>query len=208
MTEIERAEQTLAALQDKRAKWIARGTELADERTSVAFNAHTGTDPKVRQKLDSLHAQIGKHESELLSIDAAIAEAETRLAVAQRSAAIAADKEQAGRLLEELECFEACARALDENLKAVIRNAHTMEECLIEMNRLGCANPSRAQFDTFGSIAVTTALMSTPWARSFQRLAPNQRQSFSNLVENWSRIIRSNAQQRLGGETPQKRRAA
>jgi len=42
MTEIQKAEAVVTSLEAKRAAWIQKGTELADERANVALSAHTG----------------------------------------------------------------------------------------------------------------------------------------------------------------------
>jgi hypothetical protein len=204
MTEIEKAEQTLFTLQSKQRDLARNAVELADERQRISFAAHADEDAKARKRLDEITAATVAHQSEMASIEAAIAQANVNLDVAQHNAAIESDRAQAGQLLEELEVFQRCAEALDANLAAVVKNARTMADTLTEMNRLG-AGPSRSQLDSLGGRAILTQMMLTPWARSFEHIAPNQRATFTTLVEDWSRLIRSNAVQRLGGAMPPKR---
>jgi hypothetical protein len=197
-TEIEQSEQTLANLQTKRDDWVRRGTELADERSSVAFAAHTGSDQKARAKLDRLNSEIATHASELASLDSAITEANSRLTVTKHNAAVAADREQAQELAEVLETFVECGREIDAVLAIIIEKSKLMEKTLLRMNALGAASPNRNQFETFGALALHTALMQTPWAREFRHLAPRERRTFIEMVDGWLPIVEANIDARLG----------
>ena len=72
------AERVLAELEAKRAACVTRGTDLADERASVALAAHTG-DAAARKKLDALNRESAEHASELRSIDEALKAAAVKL---------------------------------------------------------------------------------------------------------------------------------
>jgi hypothetical protein len=196
-TDIEKAGHTLAALQTKREDWIKRGTELADERSSVAFNAHACGDQKSRAKLDKLNTEIATHASELASLDSAIAEANSRLANAKHNAALAADREQATELAEVLETFVECGRGIDAALTIIIERSRLMEKTLHRMNQLGAHSPNRNQLETLGALALHTALMQTPWTREFRHLSPSERRTFNQMVDAWLPIVEANITQRL-----------
>jgi hypothetical protein len=196
-TEIEKAEATLAKLEDHRRHLIQKATELDAERQKIAFSAHTG-DQKARQRLDRINAETASHQSELLSIDAAITEAQSRVEAAHRQAAIEADREQARKLVQELEAFEACGDKLDELIGDFVKYSFALERTVSEINALGCPSPSHAQLDALGARALLTALNKTPWAREFSPLPPNERRTFASLIEAWSPQIRSNIDGRLG----------
>jgi hypothetical protein len=178
-TDVEKAEHTLAALQSKREDWIKRGTELADERSSVAFNAHACGDQKSRAKLDKLNTEIATHASELASLDSAIAEANIRLATAKADAALAEDRAKAEQLADTLSEFMQHAADIDMALATAVESSIKLEQALIKMNALGASSPNRNQLETIGELALHTALMRTPWARAFRHLPPNQRRTFS-----------------------------
>jgi opacity protein-like surface antigen len=57
---IEKAEATIAALEQKRLKVITAGTELQDERANVALAAHTG-DAAARKRLDEINSDLAVH---------------------------------------------------------------------------------------------------------------------------------------------------
>jgi hypothetical protein len=42
-----------------------QGTELQDERTSLAFSAHANNDAKAKSRLEEVHGLIATHASEL-----------------------------------------------------------------------------------------------------------------------------------------------
>ena len=200
MTEIEKAEEILANLQAKQRGLASKAVELADERQRISFAAHANGDAKARKRLDEITAATVARQSEMASIEAAISEAEKRLAEAQRNAAIAADRQQAEQLSKEWQCFAATARKLDEHLKQVVALTRVLEETVREMNKLGAASPSQAQVNSLGSRAITTALMSTPFARSFEHLPPRERQTFTGLAEGWSVMVRQNIAARMGAD--------
>jgi predicted glycosyl hydrolase (DUF1957 family) len=200
MTKIEEAEKTLAALEDKRKQLVQKATELADERQRISFAAHAGGDAKARKRLDEINAATVSHGSEMESIQAAIVEASRRVEAARHDAAIAADREAASELAEQWKLFVEHAKALDKALAGVTEHGHALEAILTQVNALGAASPSRAQLDSLGARALMSALQKTPWAREFSPIAPNERRTFSALVESWGASVRNNVAARLGNK--------
>src|SRR5207302_628746 len=78
MNDIEQAEKTLVALRSKRDALVAHGVALGEERTQLAFGAHTGDD-KARKQLDAVNREAALNDAEQRSLGCAIAEAENRL---------------------------------------------------------------------------------------------------------------------------------
>jgi hypothetical protein len=62
---VKEAEAVVAQLEQKRIKCVARGTELADERASIALLAHADNDAKARKRLNEINSEIAVHSSEL-----------------------------------------------------------------------------------------------------------------------------------------------
>jgi hypothetical protein len=199
-TDVEKAEQTLARLDDKRRALVQRATELADERQRISYAAHAGNDKKSRQRLDEITAATVAHQSEMASIESAIAEATNRLATAKHNATLAADREQAIELGEVLETFAECGRDIDAALTIIIERSRLMEKTLHRMNALGAASPNRNQLETLGALALHTALMQTPWTRDFRHLAPGERRTFNAMVDAWYPVVEANIASRLGNE--------
>jgi hypothetical protein len=197
MIVIENAEKILANLQTKQRDLARKAIELTDERQQIGFAAHTG-DQKARQKLDKLNAAIVVHQSETASLEAAINEAQRRLDAAKHEAALAADREQAHELVQVLGQFTECCRLIDDALADIVTEGNRLEVLLGKINSLGCGNPNRAQLETLGALALHSSLMQTPWRREFRHLAPNQRQSFTGMIEAWHTAVSRNIEQRIG----------
>jgi chromosome segregation ATPase len=192
MTEIERAEQTLASLEDKRKALVTKATELADERQRVSYAAHTG-DAKARQRLDKINIETATHTSEQASIEAAIIEANTHLAAAQRNEAQTADKAKVQQI-----------SALNAQLKEQLEDAHdaftdaissvlTAKELLSQLHGLGVASPSDNMFRINVVIAVKTVIQQLPSMYindfEFARLSPGQKKQFKQLADAWCNQI-------------------
>jgi hypothetical protein len=93
-SDVEQAEKTLVALRSKRDALVAHGDELGEQRQHVAYGAHTG-DAGARKKLDTINREAVLHDSELRSLDAAIAEAAERVKQAQAAEVQAANRQKA-----------------------------------------------------------------------------------------------------------------
>jgi hypothetical protein len=94
MSEIEQAEGIVANLQKKREALVARGVELGEQRMKLAFGAHTG-DEAARKKLDAINREAALQDSELRSLDAAVAEALKRADAAHQAEARKQEQERA-----------------------------------------------------------------------------------------------------------------
>jgi hypothetical protein len=86
-TAIDTAAETLGRLQQKRAGFVARVAEISHERQAIGFAVHSDGDPKARKRLDALYHEAVSVDGELLSLDAAITEAQRRLTAARRDEA-------------------------------------------------------------------------------------------------------------------------
>jgi len=91
-TEVDKAETTIATLEDKRKHLNQRAIELADERNKIAFGAHVENDAKARKRLDAINLELATMASEQSSVDAALVEAQSRLAIAKQAEARTADR--------------------------------------------------------------------------------------------------------------------
>jgi hypothetical protein len=198
MSEVENAEKTVRDLEDKRRALIQAATELADERQRVSFAAHTG-DGKARSRLDQINVAVAAHASEMVSIEAAITQANANLDAARRDAAAAADRANAEQLRQHLKEFVECGLILDDCFADFRETAIKMQKLLTEIHGLGCAAPSDALFRVNCDLAFKTAVMGTPfWSQDFPTLGHGQKKSFKGLVEAWSANVESNIAARLG----------
>jgi hypothetical protein len=195
MSDLEVAEHVVADLEAKRAAAIRRGTDLADERASVALRAHTG-DKQARTKLDQINAALAVHASELASLDAAIGVANAKVGEARVAASKAADRAAAQRLRAVTKEFVDLGHELDGALSDLADIADAMMVKLGHVHRHGSPVPSHEQLDSLGYRCLLTALSKTRWARRFERLAPSERRNFADLVDGWAKLIEANIARR------------
>src|SRR5262245_32350061 len=93
--DVQKYQEALGRLQDKRTKLIERTSKLTEERSAIAFAAHATDDERAQRRLKQIHADIVSQESELASIDSAIATAAERLRLAEHEDAQAQDRQAA-----------------------------------------------------------------------------------------------------------------
>ena len=199
MTKVAEAEASIKSLEDKRQHLIQQAVELASERDRVAFDAHSGNDPKARKRLDAINIATATHTSEMSSIESAINVANARLVAARADESRAADRAQALQLREKLKRFSELGSIIDDCFADMNSAAAEMKDTLVQMHQLGATAPSHDQMRVLGALALKTALMGTPWSKEgFEYLAPNQRRSFRDLVSGWERMLTPHIDARIG----------
>jgi DNA repair exonuclease SbcCD ATPase subunit len=199
--DIEQAEHVLNNLRQKREVLIARGHSLDAERTKLSFSAHTG-DKAARQKLDKLNAEAALHDSELRSLDSAIAEGTARVERARQAEERAQGREIAKELLKRAARLVELAQSLDDAAAIRVECSRVISEELQTMRQiahgLGVFLPSEQQFLSLGSRAEVTSLMEMPFHRIVERIAPNERRSHSSYVQPWRDAIAKGCAALLG----------
>lgn len=190
-------EQTLQQLEAKRAKLVERGAELPELRRGASYLAHVQNDAAARRALDAVNAESATHASELQSIDDAIAAAKNKVLIAQAFEADIADRARAARALELLGAFRECGHELDDAFRAIAEKGNLLGGLLGQLHAAGVRNPTGEQLDVLGHAAMATAIMATPWARRYRHLAPNQRQTFRGLFDNWAAGIENRLRAQL-----------
>jgi hypothetical protein len=206
-TEVEQATTTLNSLLDQRDELVARAAKFNADRQAVAYAAHTG-DKTAQDKLRKLNDETVLHNAKLEGIDAAIAEANSRLASAQRNEAATSDREQAEALRAKLNRFVELALLCDDCILDFLGAAKELQSTLDDIHALGCASPNSAQMRVLATLAIKSFVMQIPWtAKEWEHLAPNQRKTFRELAENWAAQISQHINTRLG-EQPNKTEAA
>src|SRR5205814_312151 len=122
--DVSKAERVIAELRGKREAMIAHATEVANERSALAYAAHAGDDSKARGRLNEINRELAVHDSELRSLDAAIAEASKRLEAARQAEALAADRKlaaEARKIAAEVgERFRRADKHLSDALKELL----------------------------------------------------------------------------------------
>jgi hypothetical protein len=173
-------------LEKKRTAAVQRGAELADERASVALAAHTG-DQQAAEHLQEIHQAIAVHGSELASLDAAIRAAGEKVEAAQSARAVEVRKLDAIKLRTASRTFFAQCKKIDATLDALVNTLYDVEPIRQQLDALG-VGPSLEQFRVLGERPILLALADTDFeGRIGRRLAPNERMTFTQLAEAWTR---------------------
>jgi hypothetical protein len=145
------ARDTLAALDVKRAQLLARGAELPELRRAAAFAAHVEKNAESRRVLDWVNSEVASYDSELASIDDAIAAAKNKILIAQAFEAAAADRARAREALEILVAFRKAGHDLDDALRIVGERGRALNDLVSKLHRSTNAQfPSWDQIDALG----------------------------------------------------------
>jgi hypothetical protein len=199
MTDIAKAEATVSELQRKRAAAVLRASELSDERSRCSYGAHVQHDPESRKRLNEINSELAVHDSELRSIDAAIAEAERRKQQAQATEAAAARAADAEKLAELAQAMCECGRDLDNALFCLVTSGEALSGLVDKIHSLGVGHPNHAQMLSMGERCIGTVLMQTVWSRAFSPIAPGERRTFAETTAAWAQMIEG-AAERVAGE--------
>ena len=138
------AEAAIARLEGKRSELLARGTELATIRASVAYKALNDDDPVAREALGRVNKETGQLGAEVASVDAALVTARQRLEAAQRHEAKQADRAKAVELRAAAKQFEQHAAGVDSALEVLVASCNGMQDALTAMHRCGTNFPTDA----------------------------------------------------------------
>jgi hypothetical protein len=190
MTDVEAAEKIVRDLTEKRDLTEARIAGIADERKPLAIAVHVDGDHKARKRLDTINAEAATIAAELEGLDAAISEANARLATAVLAEAERADRENAKHL--HLLCLELSehGKRLDGVMSTLRVEAQAFRDTLNAIHARGCNFPSHGLADVNARNAIMTGLMATPW--KIEHLAPGERRSFDKIVSGWVSRIEAN----------------
>jgi hypothetical protein len=191
------AQGILADLEQKRADAIKHGTELADERASVALAAHTG-DEQAARRLQDIHQAIAVHGSELASLDAALRAAGAKVEAAQAALVFERQKVDAIKLRQVSRAFVIQMKKVDKALDELVNGLYDVEPIRQQLDALS-VGPSYEQFCVLGERPILLALADTVFeGRIGRRLAPNERMSFTQLATAWMRQHEVTAARMLG----------
>jgi predicted translin family RNA/ssDNA-binding protein len=184
MNDIEQAEHVLNNLRQKREHCVKRGRELTDERAAIALAAHTG-DKAASKRLQEINAALALHNCEIESIDAALAEATKRLAVAQAAEAHAVQAAKAAECAKVVDELAPVFGYVDKHFKAVVDGLLAIEMGFAQLRAHGVTHPTDVQVRLGVVTAIHTWAMQMPknWHSELRDgmrfLAPHERRDFS-----------------------------
>jgi hypothetical protein len=180
------ATQALDDLQAKRAALIMRAGEYDEERKKIAYAAFSSRDAEAAKRLNNLREQAVRFDFELRDLDNALEVAHIRVADAQADLdRVLADQRQQD-IAGELQSVVEYAGRADQALAAFVAAIRDMTDRLYETRRLGADNPSHAQLETLGWLALCTAFENTLFRRRVDRVPPLSRTTFTAFASKWA----------------------
>jgi hypothetical protein len=198
--EVNKAERICSDLQDQRQKLLDKIKTLGEQREQVSYAAHTG-DKAAKAKLDRINVESSTIGHEVVGVEAAIAEADRRLAAARKAEALALDHERATQIAELSAKFKEELGNADDALSDAVSSILEARKLLEEMHTLGVTSPTDAMFRINAVAVLKTSLQLLPNAYvndfEFMRLAPSQKKSFRPLADAWGATIANQIAARL-----------
>ena len=198
------AAAAITRLEGKRSELLARSTELATIRASVAFKALSEDDASARATLDRINKETGQLGAEGASLDAALATARQRLEAAQRHEALAANRARAQAIRSEWSATEKDFADLDQGLNLAADATRRLFERYGTMQQHGLKPPP--QLTLMLSDVVVSYLMAMPpplWRQfnhqGLEHLPPNRRRNAASLRSGWGSQAERQAAA-IGGE--------
>lgn len=188
---------TLEELKLKKAELSERRNTLAadlatkqDARASLAFDAELGVESAKRQ-IAELTTAAAKLESELKTVDAALAECARRVSGAEAAERGEVERENARAALALLETFRKRGAALDAAFSAAIAEYVALSDEFRRLNALGFAPTTVALVKANMQRAAATKLMFTDLQGEF--LAPHVRRDFVTSIDGWAAAVAARA---------------
>jgi hypothetical protein len=200
-TDVEKAEATLRDLEHKRMALVESRAADDAKRRAVAFAAHSDDGDKAsRAALDKLNAASVRFDSELRSIEDAVAVAQDRLQQARAAEAQEVDREHARELKKLVGDLLEHAAVVDDALADLVTASNQLTECFNRLSEIGIKQPRQEQLAVMLNLSILTSLGQTPplVRRYFQTLAPSEKRNFPAVMASWCENLTRDADQLLG----------
>jgi hypothetical protein len=183
---------------------------LRSVRTMIKNSRRSATRPTPATKTppkESKPSTPEKRESEIQSVDFAIAEATKRVQQARAAETQAQARNVAKEILKRADRLVALAQTVDDANRVRVAGLRAIADELTEMRSLAHGIsvfvPSHDQLTALGSRAEHTAGMQTPFAREIaEHLPPNHRRDHMSYVAGWRDTIAKSAAALVGEDKP------
>jgi uncharacterized coiled-coil protein SlyX len=179
-----KARETLADLVTRLASARLDGTTRTKERGQLAFDALSGRVPEAVKRLEQLHVEVTHHDSVIKSLEAAVAEAHVRVSDSEEALRALQGALNAQRVLQHLDALREHAEALDVAASNVLDGYHSLRDQLRSIRALGCHHPSETLSAAASRRALQAAFSQTDLEVG-DLLRPNERRSFTQVVNTW-----------------------
>jgi chromosome segregation ATPase len=193
---VEAASATLANLEQQRSDGLQRKADLAEQRQAIAFAAATGNE-MASKSLAALNQQTYQLSLDIENLDAAIAEAERRIAAAEAAAHLEDLREKARAARVFLEDQRKSGEDASQALEAFVTTFEKFLSIGDELRRLvGNAAPSRDLVRVYATRAIQTALYRIRLHSDV--IPPNEQRSLAYYSARWSEQIEAGIGRMLG----------
>jgi hypothetical protein len=185
-------EEIVATLEEKLSQAKARQMAISGERKAVSLAAHMGSEGD-RARLDQLNHEGAILSGEIESLEAAITDAQTRIADARAAAALEAERQKRQAIVRLIDELREHALKIDDLWRQSISEYLLLQGKLHDIAQSGVGRPSLHQVQSACRRALISAFIGTPL--QFQQLAIGERHTVSNLVGSWARNVEAWARQ-------------
>jgi hypothetical protein len=186
------SDEIVATLEEKLSQARARQMAISGERKTVSLAAHMGSADD-RARLDQLNQEGAILSGEIESLEAAITDAQTRIADARAAAALEAERQKREATVRLADELRGHALKIDDLWRQSIAEYLLLQGKLHDIAQSGVGRPSLHQVQSACRRALISAFIGTPL--QFQLLAIGERHTVSNLVGSWARNVEAWARQ-------------
>jgi hypothetical protein len=182
------AEEVIGKLTAKKAAVLKRVDEIATERAARSYDALAQDDAAAKKALATLSNESLGLDHQIESLDAALAEAATRLEKAQRAELECQNRENATRARSNFKRLGASGVQIAEHLLAASMLIDDAKRLTDDNHSLGYAHPNWQLFQVNLERAVSTWIMTLPLRRGYEHrfLSPRERTDIGRLFAEWS----------------------
>jgi hypothetical protein len=185
---IEAAERILAELQAKQDRTVKAREADDRELGAVSYSALATGDRDATAKLEGVKERALRRDLEIKAIRSAIAQAQQNLADAKADEAMAEAAKAAEEVAEIAGIIREEGAKADKDLAQFIAAANNIKKCIVALQQRGVNSPNGAQLLALGRRAILGALVSSPFNKEFEHVAPRQ-QNFAQFTSSWAAAI-------------------
>jgi hypothetical protein len=192
------AQQTLNELIAQRGAVAGREERLTSERAKIAFAAHGAGNSRTKTRLSTIHRELAEIVSEIAGFDAAIEEAQARLAAAKDRVGQEIERRRCQEALDHLETLLQHAHGADGALKAYREAIVAVDKAAERINAVA-RHPGRTL--VVGAIRRSLSSQLTPVhaITEIPLIEPIHRHPLSWWAEAWAASVRGTLQARIDG---------
>jgi hypothetical protein len=185
------AAAVLNDLEARRVALLEHGRELVQRRQQISFAAHTGS-ADAKKALAAVIDEIVHHDQQVLSVEAAVLEAQQRVNAAQREAAAADARANAQKIHGVNDAALEHSVVLSDALHDACMAINNLKACWDQFGKLGVTSPHHQQLKVNIVNVISGVLSSLPWdfqTLRFSYLPMHQRVDVEGLFRKWHAAI-------------------